>query len=110
MDDNPSGLTYRTELTAYIADLIGFMLDKIDKAEADPGSRAASLSEAAGVLPVIRERLLREDETIHAQFMLLGIFDTDFSAMAALPPDAFAAAIDDPRRRLEAARSCLKPA
>jgi hypothetical protein len=103
-------LTYQTELTAYIADLIGFMLDKIDEAEADPGSRPASLSEAAGALPVIRARLLREDQTIHAQFMLLGLFDMDFGATAALPPDAFAPAIDDLRGRLKTVRSYLKPA
>jgi len=106
--DAPSLLPYRTELRAYISDLIGFIEDKISEAEADPGSRAAALSEAAGAFPMIRDRLLREDQTIHAQFMLIGFFDLDLERLASLPPDEFAAATHDLRRCLSGTRSVLQ--
>jgi hypothetical protein len=46
------------------------MDEKIREAFADEDSRAGAVSEAAGALPLLRDRL-REDETAKAQFMLV---------------------------------------
>jgi hypothetical protein len=45
------------------------MEEKIVEAIADEGSRAGALSEAAGAVPFLRDRL-REDETKQAQFLI----------------------------------------
>lgn len=97
----------RTELTAYIGDLFDFIEDKIAEAEGDLGSRAGSLIEADGAFPVIRDRLLRGNEPVHAQLMLLGLFDVDFERLASMAPDEFAAATEDLRKRITHARTAL---
>jgi hypothetical protein len=65
-------ITRRTELAPFLLDLLDFMGEKIQEAVADEASRVGAVSEAAGVLPLLRDRL-REDETKKAQFML--VFD-----------------------------------
>jgi hypothetical protein len=64
--------TRRTEFAPFVLDLIDFMDEKVQEAIADEDSRAGAVSEAAGALPLLRDRL-REDETAKARFML--VFD-----------------------------------
>jgi hypothetical protein len=61
-----------TEFAPFVLDLLDFMQEKLREAIADEASQAGAVSEAAGVLPLLRDRL-REDETKKAQFML--VFD-----------------------------------
>jgi hypothetical protein len=61
--------TRRTELAPLLLDLLDFMGEKIQEAMADEVSQAGAVSEAAGAVPLLRDRL-REDETRQAQFML----------------------------------------
>ena len=58
-----------TELAPFVLDLIDFMEEKIQGSMADEASRAGAVSEAAGALPLLRDRL-REDETRKAPFTL----------------------------------------
>jgi hypothetical protein len=62
----------RTEFAPFVLDILDFMEERIREAIADEGSRASAIGEAAGVIPLLRDRL-REDETKQAQFML--VFD-----------------------------------
>ena len=48
-----------------------------------------------GAFPIIRDRLLREDQALHAQLMLVGFFDEDLAAMSALQADEFAKKTED---------------
>ena len=61
-----------TEFAPFVLDLLDFMEQKLREATADEASRAGAVSEAAGVIPLLRDRL-RENETAQAQFML--VFD-----------------------------------
>ena|ERR687898_359282 len=84
---NPSpNSEYQTELTDYILDLQAFVEEKIAEAENDPASRCAALSEAAGALPIMKDRLLRGDQGLLSQFMLVGLFDEDFEGMPSCYP------------------------
>lgn len=47
----------RNELVPFILDLLDFMEEKIQKAVADEASRAGAIGEAAGVAPLLRDRL-----------------------------------------------------
>lgn len=60
---------WRTEFSALVLDLMDFMEEKIGEALDTEISRAAAISEAAGVLPLLRERL-RENEVVQANFIL----------------------------------------
>src|ERR1700726_1887624 len=60
----------RTELAPFILDLLDFMNEKISEAVADEAFRLGAVSEAAGVLPLLRDRL-RENEVVQAQFILV---------------------------------------
>jgi hypothetical protein len=64
--------TRHTEFTPFVLDLLDFMEEKIREAVADEASRAGAISETAGVVPLLRDRL-REDETKQAQFLI--VFD-----------------------------------
>lgn len=80
---------YRTDLIPYLLDLMDFIEEKITEAQDEPASRRAGLVEAAGVLPVIKDRLHREDQAALAQLMLIGFIETDLGAMAGLPEHEF---------------------
>jgi hypothetical protein len=60
----------RTELAPFLLDLLDFMEEKIQEALADEASQAGAISEAAGALPLLRDRL-REDDAMKAQFILV---------------------------------------
>jgi hypothetical protein len=61
-----------TEFVPFVVDLLDFMEEKLREAIADDSGRAGAISEAAGVLPLLRDRL-RENEPMQAEFML--VFD-----------------------------------
>jgi hypothetical protein len=63
-------MTRRSEFVPFVLDLVDFIEEKIQEALAGEGSRAVAISEAAGVVPLLRDRL-REDEPKQAQFMLV---------------------------------------
>lgn len=100
-------ISYRTDLAAYVFDLLTFVEEKIAEAQRDPASRKGALTEAAGAIPVIRDRLRQDHEPALAQFMLLGIMDADLGAMAGLPDDAFPAAITDFHGRIGIAKGII---
>jgi len=69
----------RTDFTDFVLDLLDFMEEKILEAIDDESSRAGAIVEAAGAVPLLRDRL-REDEVAQAQFMLVfdaQMFDAD---------------------------------
>jgi hypothetical protein len=50
--------TWRTEFSAFLLDLLDFIEEKIGEALESEDSRRAAIGEAAGAIPVLRERLL----------------------------------------------------
>jgi hypothetical protein len=62
----------RTEFAPFVLDLPDFMEKKIREAIDDECSWPAAISEAAGAVPVLRDRLTK-NEVAQAQFML--VFD-----------------------------------
>ncbi|WP_128953622.1 hypothetical protein [Bradyrhizobium guangzhouense] len=60
----------RTEFAAFVLDLMDFIEEKIDEAMADETSRVAAIGEAAGGVPVLRDRL-GENEVVQANFILV---------------------------------------
>lgn len=60
----------RTDFTAFVLDLLDFIEERIREAIDDEASRFAALSDAAGALPVLRDRL-RENEVVQANFILV---------------------------------------
>jgi hypothetical protein len=69
----------RTDFTAFILDLLDFLEEKIREALEDESSRLAAIGEAAGAVPLLRDRLT-ENEVAQAQFMLVfdaQMFDAD---------------------------------
>ena len=59
----------RTEFAAFVLDLLDFTEEKIGEAMDDESSRAAAIGEAAGAIPVLRDRL-RENDEVNAHFIL----------------------------------------
>jgi hypothetical protein len=59
-----------TEFAPFVLDLVAFIEEKLREAIADEASQAGAVGEAAGVLPLVRDRL-RENEVIQAQFILV---------------------------------------
>ncbi|MCP3468335.1 hypothetical protein [Bradyrhizobium sp. CCGUVB23] len=59
----------RTEFAAFVLDLLDFIEEKIQEALDDETSRAAAIGEAAGAVPVLRDRL-REHDVVSTQFVL----------------------------------------
>jgi hypothetical protein len=55
----------RTDFTAFVLDLLDFIEEKIREAIDDESSRPAAIGEAAGAIPVLRDRL-RENEVANA--------------------------------------------
>ena len=98
---------FRTPLADFALDLLDFIDEKINEAVGNQTSRQAALSEAMGAIPVMKDRLMREDQVKLTQLMLIGFFDQDLPTLAALPEDDFARQTDEIRRRHEAARSVL---
>jgi hypothetical protein len=72
--------TRRTEPAPFLLDLLDFMEEKIREAVADEASQAAAVSEAAGAVPLLRDRSREDDET-KAGFML--VFDEAIYGLAA---------------------------
>src|SRR5258706_13664016 len=72
----------RTECAPFLLDLLDFMEEKIREAIDDDVSRAGAISEAAGAIPLLRDRL-RENEDVQAGFML--VFDVQFLEPQATP-------------------------
>src|SRR6476660_8342141 len=62
--------TRRSELVPFILDILDFMEEKIQEALADEASRAGAIGEAAGAVPLLRDRL-RENDFMKTNFMLL---------------------------------------
>ncbi|MCC8950410.1 hypothetical protein H8A97_36405 [Bradyrhizobium sp. Arg62] len=52
----------RTEFAAFVLDLLNFIEEKIGEAMDNEPSQAAALGEAAGAIPVLRDRLRDNDE------------------------------------------------
>lgn len=99
---------YRTEMKPFVLDLLDFIDEKIAEAEKDPASRAGALVEAAGALPIIKDRLYREDQTALAQFMLVGFFDLDFERLGQAQEPEFANGARDVRKCIEALRTVVQ--
>ena len=59
-----------TQFAPFVLDLLDFAEKKLREAIADEASQAGVISEAAGALPLLRDRL-REDEVVQAQFFLV---------------------------------------
>jgi hypothetical protein len=66
--------TRRTEFAPFVIDLLDFMEEKIGEAVAEEASRVGAISEAVGVVPLMRGRL-SENEDAQAQFIL--VFDNE---------------------------------
>jgi hypothetical protein len=60
----------RTELEAFVLDLMDFIEEKVREALDNDEARAGAVAEAAGAVPVLRDRL-RENESVLGQFLLL---------------------------------------
>ncbi|MGY4466953.1 hypothetical protein ACVWWK_002635 [Bradyrhizobium sp. LB9.1b] len=60
----------RTEFAAFVLDLMDFLEEKIGESIENETSRIAALGEAAGAVPVLRDRL-SQNEVVQANFMLV---------------------------------------
>ncbi|EHR01240.1 hypothetical protein [Bradyrhizobium sp. WSM471] len=60
----------RTEFAAAVLDLLDFIEEKIGEAQQDETSRIGAVGEAAGAVPVLRDRL-SENEFVQANFILV---------------------------------------
>ncbi|MCK1268927.1 hypothetical protein IVB44_08550 [Bradyrhizobium sp. 49] len=59
----------RTEFAAFVLDLMDFIEEKMGEAQQDETSRIGAVGEAAGAVPVLRDRL-SENEVVQAKSML----------------------------------------
>jgi hypothetical protein len=59
-----------TPTTDFVLDLLDFMEEKLREALRDETSRVGAVNEAAGAVPVLRDRP-RENELVQTQFMLV---------------------------------------
>jgi hypothetical protein len=59
----------RTEFAAFVLDLLDFIEEKIQEAMENKPSRIAAIGEAAGAIPVLRDRL-RENDVANTQCIL----------------------------------------
>jgi len=62
--------TRHTEFAPFVLDLLDFIEEKLREAIADEACQAGAVSEAAGALPLLRDRL-RENEDVQATFILV---------------------------------------
>jgi hypothetical protein len=60
----------QTDLGDFLLDILDFIEEKINEALSHPASQFAAIGEAAGAIPLIRDRL-REDEVKWTQFVLV---------------------------------------
>ncbi|MCK1463455.1 hypothetical protein IVB34_35140 [Bradyrhizobium sp. 2] len=67
----------RTEFEAFVLDLADFIEEKVREALDDEECRTAAIGEAAGAIPVLRDRL-RENEVVQTNFIL--VLDARFEA------------------------------
>ena len=68
--DRATSMTaWRTDFTAFILDLLDFMEEKIAEALETEDSRIGAIGEAAGAIPLLRERL-HENDVVNAHFIL----------------------------------------
>jgi hypothetical protein len=72
----------RSELAPFVLDVLDFLEQKIQEAVADEASRIGAISEAAGAITLLRDRL-GEDEVVQGQFML--VFDVQLFEPYATP-------------------------
>jgi hypothetical protein len=63
-------ISRRVEFAAFVLDLMDFVEEKIGEAVESEPSRFAAIGEAAGAIPVLRDRL-RENEYVQANFILV---------------------------------------
>jgi hypothetical protein len=61
--------TWRTEFSAFVLDLLDFLEEKIGEALETEATRFAAIGEAAGAIPLLRERM-RDNEVVNAHFIL----------------------------------------
>jgi len=95
-------------MVPYLLDLIDFIEEKIIEAADKPASRSAALVEAAGALPIIKDRLHREDQTALGQLMLIGFIEVDLGAMGGLPDSEFEQKMEAFRGLIATSRDVLK--
>jgi hypothetical protein len=71
----------RAQFAPFVLDLLDFIGEKIVEAMETETSRVAAIGEAAGGVPVLRDRL-RENEVVQANFILLldVIFEERYAA------------------------------
>jgi len=62
--------TRHTEFVPFVLDLLELIEEKLREAIVDEASQAGAVSEAAGVLPLLRDRM-RDNEAIQATFILV---------------------------------------
>ncbi|WJR75576.1 hypothetical protein [Bradyrhizobium sp. NP1] len=60
----------RTDFADFVLDVLDFTEEKLREALRDETSRVGAVNEAAGAVPVLRDRL-RENELVQTQFMLV---------------------------------------
>jgi len=60
----------RTDIADFLADMLDFMTEKIAEAVTDPSCQLAAIEEAAGAVPVMRDRL-RDDAVLWTNFVLV---------------------------------------
>jgi hypothetical protein len=71
-----------TAFAPFVLDVLDFLEEKIREAVADEASRVGAISEAAGAIPLLRDRL-RENDVVQGQFML--VFDVQLFEPYATP-------------------------
>ena len=54
--------TYRTPLNDFVLDQIGFVECRLNEAVRDAASQLSAITEASGVVPQLRERMVSEDK------------------------------------------------
>lgn len=71
----------RTDFTAFVLDLMDFIEEKIGEAIENESSRVAAIGEAAGAVPVLRDRV-RENDVVNARFILAlhNMFEARYAA------------------------------
>lgn len=95
----------RIDFAAFVLYLLDFIEEKIRDATDDESSRPAAIGEAAGTIPLLRDRL-REDEVALTQFML--VFDVQLLEPHATPWWTVFARMDRPEFE-ERAAGLLRP-
>jgi hypothetical protein len=78
---------YRCDVRDFVCDLMNFIKEQIGRAVDDPLDQFAATVAASGVLPVMRERLVPENEALWATLVLLLVpylVGTDGGALASL--------------------------